>query len=1308
MAKQVSLVAVRVLSCEGSGMVSGVIAGIDWVTSHHLEAVAMAGQPVPAVANMSLGGGASGSLDLAVTGSVDAGVAYAVAAGNAYGDACAYSPARAPRAITVAAIGQGTDPLGDVVPTWSNQGECVDILAPGVAITSDYITSASGTHTMSGTSMAAPHVTGALAQWFGLHPLATPELAAQALVGNGTLGRVSGLAPTTPNVLLFTGFIAEDPWDTTPPVATLTAPAPGATVTGESVEFAAVAQDDVGVVQVAFSVDDKVVARAASAPFTATWDSTTVANGRHRVVATAYDLHGNVGSSTPAVEITTDNIVYFNLHVSMQGTGSGHVAGPGIDCTTGEEVGCTSRLQAGTTIHLAASADDASLFVGWAGACSGSGDCDVTLSDHTAVAAVFQPRICNLSVQVRGSGTGTVTGAGLSCSTGGTAGCTVQVANGTLVQLHAAPGGESQFGGWTGGWCAGTGECEFAVTEHTTVVASFAAEWFHLTVTLLGAGGGTVAGVPGLACISSGGVTSPGSTCDVKVANGATVTPTATPDTVSFFGGWGTTCTGVAGCTLLMNSAKSLMARLEPSYLPLTVTTKGEGTVHATGPELDMDCPANSTRTAQVENGGAVTLTATAAPDWIFASWTGGACSGNAPCAVAMTGSRSVTANFQPSRYRLTVALVGTGTGTVEGLPGGATCGKPVREASAECVVDVDNGATVALAATAGDGSIIAGWTGCTAGPAGCEVKMTAPKTVTVTYQPSQYRLTVSMGGAGQGKVTGAKLDCGLGASICSVLVDNGATASLVATPDGNSVFGTWGIVCTGSGACNVRMNSDKTVWARFDPGSYPLTVAVTGTGSVSGPGIDCGVGASGDCTESVTYGASVTLAARPGPEAIFAGWSGACSDTAACTVTMAEARSVTALFQPATYPLTIGFAGAGTGLVSGDRLSCPSDAPCTFAIPNGETRVLSASGSNGSVVGTWSGCTVVAGGCSVTMTGPRSVTVAFHPPEVLLTVSLAGSGTGSVSGERIACGLGGTACTATVPTGSTRVLTSSAGPGSVFAGWSGGCSGTGACTVVVSELLSVTATFQSNTYPLLVSLIGSASGSVTGTGVSCSGPPGTNCSVDLARNSTVVLTAAGTGGGTFTGWSGACTGTGSCSVTMSAAKGVAATFQPPGYTLKVRLGGAGTGKVTGGGLLDCGDGGSTCSATFAPGTVVSLAQVPGANSTFTGWGIVCTGTGPCNVKMNSSKTVSATFQPSTYRVTVTVVGNGTVTGPELACSGGTCFVDRPYGSAMSLTATPGDGSSFLKWTGNCRGAAPTCNLTMTSAWSTSATFTTP
>src|SRR5512132_4167506 len=152
-AKGVSLVAVRLLDCSGSGTNSGVIAGIDWATADHQP-----GQP--AVANMSLGGGASTALDSAVSRSIADGITYAVAAGNgnqagAPQDACKSSPARVAAALTVGA----TDKT-DKAASFSNYGTCVDLFAPGVGITSDWYTSTSATNTISGTSMATPHVTG--------------------------------------------------------------------------------------------------------------------------------------------------------------------------------------------------------------------------------------------------------------------------------------------------------------------------------------------------------------------------------------------------------------------------------------------------------------------------------------------------------------------------------------------------------------------------------------------------------------------------------------------------------------------------------------------------------------------------------------------------------------------------------------------------------------------------------------------------------------------------------------------------------------------------------------------------------------------------------------------------------------------------------------------------------------------------------------------------------------------------------------------------------------------------------------------
>lgn len=147
-AKDVALVSVRVLDCGGSGTTSGVIAGLDWVASNKVA---------NSVANMSLGGGASTALDTAVSNLINAGTTVVVAAGNSKKDACRTSPARVPAAITVAASDQT-----DTFASFSNWGPCVDIIAPGVAITSAWINSS--TRTISGTSMAAPHVAGAVAR----------------------------------------------------------------------------------------------------------------------------------------------------------------------------------------------------------------------------------------------------------------------------------------------------------------------------------------------------------------------------------------------------------------------------------------------------------------------------------------------------------------------------------------------------------------------------------------------------------------------------------------------------------------------------------------------------------------------------------------------------------------------------------------------------------------------------------------------------------------------------------------------------------------------------------------------------------------------------------------------------------------------------------------------------------------------------------------------------------------------------------------------------------------------------------------
>jgi aqualysin 1 len=204
-AKGVSLVPVRVLDCRGSGTNSGVIAGVDWVTANHVK---------PAVANMSLGGGASTALDNAVASSINAGVTYVVAAGNDNRNACNYSPARVAAALTI-----GSTTSTDARSSFSNFGSCVDLFAPGSSITSAWHTSNTATNSISGTSMAAPHVAGAAALHLQGSPSASPAAVGQAVLGRATAGVLSGVGTGSPNLLLFSRLVdgSDGGGGTTPP-----------------------------------------------------------------------------------------------------------------------------------------------------------------------------------------------------------------------------------------------------------------------------------------------------------------------------------------------------------------------------------------------------------------------------------------------------------------------------------------------------------------------------------------------------------------------------------------------------------------------------------------------------------------------------------------------------------------------------------------------------------------------------------------------------------------------------------------------------------------------------------------------------------------------------------------------------------------------------------------------------------------------------------------------------------------------------------------------------------------------------------
>ena len=198
-AKKATIIPVRVLSCSGSGSFSGVIAGIDWTVGHHQAGV-------PAVANMSLGGGASVTVNAAVARAVADGITYVVAAGNENTSACLRSPASAPDAITVAA-----STSADTRASFSNWGPCVDVFAPGQSITSAYIGSTTRTTSMSGTSMASPHVAGVAALYLSANPSAAPAAVTSALLNAATRGIVTNPGTGTQNLLIYSASFEPAP-----------------------------------------------------------------------------------------------------------------------------------------------------------------------------------------------------------------------------------------------------------------------------------------------------------------------------------------------------------------------------------------------------------------------------------------------------------------------------------------------------------------------------------------------------------------------------------------------------------------------------------------------------------------------------------------------------------------------------------------------------------------------------------------------------------------------------------------------------------------------------------------------------------------------------------------------------------------------------------------------------------------------------------------------------------------------------------------------------------------------------------------
>ncbi len=326
-AKAVTLHPVRVLNCNGSGTTSGVIAGVDWVTGNAIH---------PAVANMSLGGGANTSLDNAVVNSINSGVTYAVAAGNSNANACNTSPARAGPALTV-----GSTTMTDARSSFSNFGTCLDIFAPGSSITSAWNTSNTATNTISGTSMASPHVAGVAALYLSIsgNGNATPATVSQAIIDNGTTGVVGNAGSGSPNRLLHSLFSGGG--TNSPPTASFTF---SCTNLSCSFDGSASADPDGAIVNYAWAFGDGTTGSGQ------TVNKTYGAAGTYTVTLTVTDDDGATGAQSRSVTVTSGSGGGIVVHVAgLNGSSTG--SGPNWTASVTATVrDASSNLVGGATV----------------------------------------------------------------------------------------------------------------------------------------------------------------------------------------------------------------------------------------------------------------------------------------------------------------------------------------------------------------------------------------------------------------------------------------------------------------------------------------------------------------------------------------------------------------------------------------------------------------------------------------------------------------------------------------------------------------------------------------------------------------------------------------------------------------------------------------------------------------------------------------------------------------------------------------------------------------------------------------------
>jgi hypothetical protein len=586
--------------------------------------------------------------------------------------------------------------------------------------------------------------------------------------------------------------------------------------------------------------------------------------GALRNAIVTMDYHNENTSTTNSPAELVENIEFFQDAVSFNGTsgvGCGTVAQMNAIIPTVTGVGFWATNQSCTNLTDMVGVNPAAPISGtlykWNGSAWAAYYTPYTYP-HPLRGDVETKTQYALSVT---SANGTVTSNPSDINCGST--CSANYDLGTSVILTASANSGYTFTGWSGGGCSGKGTCTITMTAATPVTANYAITTNNLTVTKSGMGVGTVTG--------SDSLINCGSTCSVNYESGKAVTLTASANSGSTFSGWsGGGCSGKGTCAVSMTAATTVAATFTPVY-NLTVTKSATGAGTITSSDSTINC--GSTCSANYNPGTSVTLTAWANSGYTFTGWLGGGCTGTGTCTVSMAAATSVTATFATTTYNLAVTKSGTGSGTVTGSDGLINCGTT-------CSVNYDSGKSVTLAASATSGSTFSGWSGGCSGTGTCTVNMTAAKSVTANYAksvPANYTTSVTTN------------------SVRSVPANYGIS---VTTNYAKSVPANYGTSVTTNSAKSVPANYATPVTTNYATSvTYKLTVSKSGTGSGTVTSRPSGISCGSTCSANYSSKTSVTLAALANSGSVFSGWSGGCSGTGTCTVSMTAAKSVKATF---------------------------------------------------------------------------------------------------------------------------------------------------------------------------------------------------------------------------------------------------------------------------------------------------------------------------------------------------------------------------------------------------------------------------